>query len=272
MRNKLLPVTGIFLVAFLLLRLSFGALAAPAAQGQSYATPTPGPDGRIIYLVQEGDSCLRITLLTGVSMEYLRQTNHLDENCSIVTGQQLVIGIGGPAAASPTPGPSPTPTPLQPTPTPSSGGTAQVCVSLYNDGNGDGLRQANTDALGEYIPAGTEPIVEGGAISLTSLTGTYSQTLDTVGGYNPVCFIDVPEGEYSVSAAVPDGYNPTTVLSNTLKVSPGDTSHVGFGAQVKSQPMAESESGGRSPLLGILGALLLLVGIGLGVYAWRMKK
>ncbi len=272
MRNKLIPVIGILLVAFLLLRLSFGALAAPAAQAQTYATPTPGPDGRIIYVVQQDDNCLRISMLMGVSMEYLRQTNRLDADCTIVTGQQLVIGIGGPAAASPTPGPSPTPTPIPPTATPSSGGTAKVCVSLYNDGNGDGLRQANTDAQGEYIPTGTEPIVEGGAISLTSLTGTYSQTLDTVGGYDPVCFINVPEGEYSVSAAVPDGYNPTTILSNTLKVSPGDTSYVGFGAQAKSQPIAENESGGRSPLLGILGALILLVGIGLGGYAWRMKK
>lgn len=272
MRNKLLPVIGIFLVVFLLLRFSFAALAAPAAQGQTYATPTPGPDGRIIYVVQESDTCLRISLLTGVSMEYLRQTNHLDENCSIVTGQQLVIGIGGPAAASPTPGPSPTPTPILPTPTPSSGGAAEVCVALYNDGNGDGLRQANTDATGNYLPTGTEPIVEGGAISLTSLVGTYSQTLNTVGGYDPVCFTDVPTGEYSVSAAVPDGYNPTTVLNYSSKVAPGDAIYVSFGAQAKSQTPTESGSAARSPILGILGVLLLLVGIGLGIFAWRMKK
>lgn len=272
MRNKLIPVTGIFLVAFLLLRLSVDVMAASPVQGQTYATPTPGPDGRIIYIVQEDDNCLRISLLTGVSMEYLRQTNHLDENCTIRTGQELVIGIGAPPAASPTPGPSPTPTLSLPTATPASGGTAEVCVALYNDSNGDGLRQANTDALGNYIADGTEPIVAGGAISLTSLTGTYSRTLDTVEGYDPVCFTDVPAGNYSVSAAVPDGYNPTTALSSTLQVMPGDSIYVSFGAQVKSQTPTESGSVARSPLLGIAGALFLLAGIGLGVFAWRMRK
>jgi len=272
MRNKLLPVVGLLLVAFLLLRLSFAALAAPAAQVQTYSTPTPGADGRILYVVEEGDSCLRISLMTGVSMEYLRQTNHLDENCTIRTGQELVIGIGAPAAASPTPGPALTPTPGLPTATPPSGGTAEVCVALYNDSNGDGLRQANTDALGNYLPAGTEPIVAGGAISLTSLTGTYSRTLDTIEGYDPVCFTDVPDGKYSVSAAVPDGYNPTTVLNYSMEVIPGDTTYVSFGAQVKSQNPIESVSTGRVPILGIVGALLLLGGIGLGIFALRMRK
>jgi hypothetical protein len=270
MRLKPILAVGIFLAAVLLLRLSFGALAAPAYQ-VPYTTPTPGPDGRIIYIVQPGDTCTRITMLTGVSLEYLRQTNHLDENCKIMEGQRLVIGIGGPAAASLTPGPSPTPTPVLPTPTPSAGGTAQVCVALYDDLNGDGMRQANTDALGNYLANGTEPIVPGGAISLTSLTGTYSQTLNTAAGLDPVCFKDVPEGKYTVSAAVPDGYNPTTLQSDTVEVKPGDTTQVSFGAQAKVEPVPDQGSS-RSPLLGIFGVFFLLAGIGLGVYAWRMKK
>ena len=272
MRNKRILVIAVFLAAFLLLRLSFAALAAPAAQVQTYSTPTPGADGRIIYVVEEGDNCLRISLMTGVSMEFLRQTNHLDENCTIRVGQQLVIGIGVPAAALPTPGPSPTPTLALPSATPVSGGAVEVCVALYDDLNGDGLRQANTDALGNYLPTGTEPIVAGGAISLTSLTGTYSRTLDTVVGYDPVCFTDVPDGKYSVSAAVPDGYNPTTVLNYSLEVKPGDITYVSFGAQAKSVAPTESGSPTQSPILGIVGALLLLGGIGLGIFAWRMRK
>jgi hypothetical protein len=272
MRQKLLPLLVFLLLAFLLLRLPPAAQAAPSAQVQTYATPTPGADGRIVYVVQQGDSCLRIFLLTGVSMEYLRQTNHLNENCDIVTGQQLVLGIGAPAPASPTPGPSPTPPSSLPTATPASGGLAEVCVALYNDANGDGLRQANTDALEDYVADGTEPIIAGGAISLTSLTGTYSQTQDTAAGLAPVCFVDVPEGEYSVSAAVPDGYNATTVLNYSLEVQPGDTSFVSFGAQAKSQLPIEIETPKQTPLLGILGALLLLVGIGLGIFALRTRK
>lgn len=271
LKKKLSRVVALLLTLMLLSRLALNVHAAPSAQ-VTFTTPTPGADGRIIYTVQEGDSCLRISLLTGVSVDYLTQTNHLDVNCTIRSGQELVIGIGAPPAAPPTPGPSPTPTPSTPTATPVSGGLAEVCVALYNDSNGDGLRQANTDELGNYLADGTEPIVPGGAISLTSLSGVYSQTQTIAEGLDPVCFVDVPAGEYSVSAAVPDGFNPTTELDTTLQVLPGDTSFVNFGAQAKSHLPVASETQARSPLFGILGAVLLLVGIGLGIFAFRTRK
>ncbi|KAF0106413.1 MAG: hypothetical protein FD146_2584 [Anaerolineaceae bacterium] len=271
MKLKSVLAIGVFLAGLLLLSATFSALAAPPAQGTQYATPTPGPDGRIIYIVKSGDTCTSISLMTGVSQDYLRQTNHLNENCDLVEGQQLVIGIGGPAASSPTPGPSPVPTAALPTATPALTGSASVCVALFNDTNGDGMRQADTDAFDAYIVEGTEPIVLGGAVSLTSLTGPYSQTLDTVAGLDPVCFADVPGGKYTVSAAVPDGFNPTTTLSAEVEVGPGDSVYVNFGAQIKveTDPVDGEKS---SPLLGVFGALLLLAGIGLGVYAWRSKK
>ncbi|MBM3151278.1 MAG: LysM peptidoglycan-binding domain-containing protein [Chloroflexi bacterium] len=270
---KRTPLALVFSLVFLLLAgLSFNALAAGEAAplSQQYATPTPQPDGRIIYIVQPDDTCLRISLLTGVSVDYIRETNNLDEACTITPNQALVIGFGGPAFASATPALSVSPTPAAPTPTPFPGG-ADVCVALYEDLNGDAMRQADTDALGAYIPDVTEPVIAGGAVSLTGLSGGYSRTLDTLPGLDPVCFSDVPEGEYTVSAAVPDGYNPTTVLSNSITVTAGDTTLVAFGAQYGSQPQVE-EGGGRSPLLGVLGALLLLGGFGLGFYAWRTRK
>jgi len=272
MRKPLL-VTSLFLAAFMALWLAFEATASPALQVEQYATPTPGPDGRIIYIVQKGDDCTRISILTGVSIDFIRQTNRLDENCSIIEGQELVIGYGGPAVASPSPGPPPTPTAILPTPTAFTG-SAEVCVSLYEDVNGDGMRQADTDEFDNYIPGETEPTIEGGAASLTSLTGTYSQTMDTIAGYDPVCFADVPEGQYTISVAIPDGYNPTTVLNFTLEVKPGDRTFVGFGAQSKIQPapLPEEGEGGRSPVLGIFGAIFLLTGLGLGFYAWRLRR
>jgi hypothetical protein len=111
----------------------------------------------------------------------------------------------------------------------------------------------------------------GGAVSLTSLTGPYSQTLNTAVGLDPVCFTDVPGGKYTVSAAVPDGFNPTTVLSSEVEVNPGDSVYVNFGAQIKVETAPEVGKK-ASPLLGVFGALVLLVGIGLGVYAWRSRK
>jgi len=271
MKNKIILAIGIFLAGLLFLSMTFSALAAPSGQVSQYSTPTPGPDGRIIYIVKAGDTCTSVSLLNGVTQDYLRQTNHLDENCTLVEGQTLVLGIGGPAASSPTPGPSPIPTPILPTATPATSGSAKVCVALFNDVNGDGKRQADTDAFDNYIVEGTEPIVLGGAISLSGLDNPYSQTLDTLAGLDPVCFTDVPGGKYTVSAAVPDGFNPTTILTYELQVTPGDSVYVNFGAQLKVEttPTVEKKA---SPLLGVLGGIILLAGFGLGFYAWRMRK
>jgi hypothetical protein len=266
MKIRLLPFFGISLAMLLLFVMAASVLAAPAGQVQQYSTPTPGPDGRIIYIVKAGDNCTSISLMTGVPVDYLRQTNRLDENCSLAEGQNLVIGVGGPSAVTPTAGPAPTATVGPPTPTPISG-TAELCVLLYGDVNGDGLRQEE------------EFGVAGGAVSVTSANGTYSQTQQTVAQIDPdteepvrVCFGNMPPGEYTVSAAVPDAYNPTTALSYDLEVVPGNRAYVGFGAQPKAQVDVGPESSGRSPLLGILGAVILLTGVGLGVYVWRTIK
>jgi hypothetical protein len=260
-------LVGIFLlIGSLTAWFAAGVQAAPLSQVQQVNSPTPGPDGRILYIVQEGDNCGKISLLFGVSIEYLRVTNHLDENCTLQSGKAIMIGMGGPGASSPTPGPSPTPTPIPPTVTPQVGGLAQVCVLLYADLNGDGLRQS------------TEPAIAGGALSLTSLSGTYSKTLTTTvpsdpNAYQGTCFTDVPEGKYTVSAGVPDGYNPTTDMTSTLdEVRAGETINVDFGAQVKTSPQNSGDGAGRSPILGILGVLFLIGGVGLGVYAWRVMR
>jgi len=82
----------------------------------------------------------------------------------------------------------------------------------------------------------------------------------------------VPKGEYNVSAAAPDGYNPTINLSSTVDVTPGDTAFIDYGAQLKTGPEAGSSGEKTSPLLGILGALFLLGGIGLAVYVFFLMK
>jgi LysM domain len=271
MRIKLLAFC-LLVIGVLLVWVCFPASASPEPQTQ-YATPTAMPDGRIIYIVQAGDTCTRISLLTGVSVEFLRTTNQLNENCDLREGQQLLIGVGGPAAASPTPGPSPTPAPTQMTPTPGAGGTAEICVLMYVDTDGDGLRQE------------TEFGLDGGAISVVSGNGQYSRTLSSSSSLDVddqdqdgdteeplrACFTDLAPGAYTVSGGVPTGYNPTTVLNVIVEVAPGDTTYVDFGAQVQTVS-AEDGGKGTSPLLGVVGAALLLVGIGLGVYAFRILR
>jgi hypothetical protein len=238
------------------------AHAAPDAQ---FVTATPGPDGRILYTVVEGDNCGQVALLHGITVQQLRQFNtRLDENCTLTVGQQLVVGLA--SVNEPTAGPAPTlPSPTV-TATPVSG-TTEVCVLLFEDMNGDALRQE------------TEFGIEGGAVSLTNLNGSYSQTQNTSAAVDPdtlepvrACFIDVPSGEYNVSMAVPDEYNPTMLLSYTLTVKAGDRASIDFGAQSKTLTVSEptdSQEGSRSSILGIFGLLLLIGGVGLGYYAYR---
>jgi hypothetical protein len=265
---KTKPVLAIFLffIGVVFLWSKNPAAASPVEQ-VAYPSPTPGSDGRIIYIVKAGETCTQISLLYGVSVEYIRTTNLLDENCTLQEGQRLMIGVGEPTSASPTPNPFTTGLPPTPTGTPAVGGSAQVCVLVYNDANGDTLRQT------------AEGAIAGAAISLTSPDGKYSQTLTSVinadaTAYQGMCFADVPPGKYNVSAAAPDGYNPTINMTSSVDVGAGDSAYVDFGVQAKTvtETTAANSNKGPSPLLGIAGAALLLVGIGLGAYTWRMFR
>lgn len=230
------------------------------AQGTAFSTPTPLPDGRIIYIVQSGDSCFRISALTGIPIEQLRSLNRLGEDCALNEGQELLLGVGGPSGATPTPEVEATPTAgAAPTATPPPG-EARICVVLYNDINGDALRQ------------NTEPLLAGGALSISGASGQFSQTATTPGGTDPLCFERAPEGSYNISIAAPDNYNPTTQLNHAVFISAGEQMEIIFGAQqavaeLPAEP-GETESGPGS-LLGILGVGFLLAGLGLGVFAWR---
>lgn len=266
MKARLSFIILLIFVLLLFLGISLPVGAAPLAQG--FQTATPQPDGRILYFVQEGDSCSSVALKHGIGIAQLRQFNtRLDENCTLTINQQLVVGLA--VLEGPTPGPAPTSLPPTATTTPVSG-TTEVCVFLFDDMNGDALRQETEFGIG------------GGAVSLTNLNGSYSETQDTVSEIDPTleepvrtCFLDVPGGEYNVSVAVPDNYNATMLLSYTLTVKAGDRASIDFGAQSKTVTIndpAEQQEGGRSSVLGIFGILLLLGGAGLGYYAYRASQ
>ena len=255
------------LISLMLFGLWLPANAAPNLQ-QIIPTATPGADGRILYIVQPGDSCFRVAAIHGISVEQLRQLNSkLDENCRLIEGQELLISIVS-LAGTPTAGPSPTPAPPTASPTPFTG-TTEVCILLFNDINGNALREE------------TEPAVAGGAVSVTENNGEYSAAQDTIipadpAAYQGICFSNVPEGSYTISVGVPDTYNPTMELKYSLDINAGDRASVDFGIQSKQevigageQPVEEPKT---SPVFGIIGGLLLLGGAGLGYYAWRSGK
>jgi LysM repeat protein len=263
--KRSLYITALSLTLFLLASVSLTAQASGQIQLPQLFTPTPGADGTIIYTVQEGDSCYRIEALTGVPVAQLRALNRLDENCTLTPGQALKIGVGGPSAgATPTAGTDVTATPAQPSPTPSLG-EAVLCVLLYDDVNGDALRQD------------TETVIPNGAISVIGTSGQYSKTTETSTGIDPVCdtatlFEKVIQGTYNLSVAAPEGYNPTTQLNYTLDIKPGEIIFVAFGAQKggEAKPEEPVNQPGSNNWLGIAGGILLLTGAVLGIYAWQV--
>jgi len=269
MKMRFVFFASLFVIILLLLGLSLPSGAVVAApQPQGFATSTPGPDGRIIYIVKEGDTCSQVALLHGIAVTQLRQFNtRLDENCTLTPGQQLIVGLS--VSSLPTAGPATAPPTPTATLTPVSG-TTEVCILLFNDANGDALRQE------------TEFGIDGGAVSLTNVNGSYSKTENTTSAVDPdtlepvrACFVDVPQGDYNISMAVPDDYNPTMAVSYKLTVKAGDRASIDFGAQSKTVTVSDpaaTEGSGRSPLLGIFGLLLLLGGAGLGYYAYRSSQ
>ncbi|MFO8036030.1 MAG: LysM peptidoglycan-binding domain-containing protein [Anaerolineales bacterium] len=273
MKKWIIPGWHIWLLVILLFGFGFAFLgpvqAAPLAQMTPFPTPTPGSDGRIIYIVQPGDTLWRISAVTGISIPDLRDMNNLDPDDVVVIGQQLFLGTGGPAEEEETPIIDVSPTPSEPTQTPPPG-VGTLCVILFEDENGDSMRQEEEVSL------------PGGAINISNREGTVSITEDTpahspsAGESDYVCTEDLKEGEYNVSVAVPEGYNPTTSLNTAVTLEPGDTTYLTFGAQANSETAAEEapavEGPGNSPILGIIGVVMLLGGVGLGVYAIWFRK
>ncbi|GAB4523038.1 MAG: hypothetical protein Fur0018_05510 [Anaerolineales bacterium] len=243
-----------------------------------FPTPTPGPDGRILYTVQPDDTLWRVAAVSGLTVDELRSLNNLSADAIITPGQVLLLGIGGPAIFTPTPGPTVTPPSATPTATPETN-TALLCILLFDDQNGDAIRQ-DGEAV---IPGGKISILErSGALSLEAESGTQIEkdcNFNPYTGFDPALgfssFLEMPPGDYNVSVGVPEGYHPTTLMNYALRLAPGDQTYLDFGAQKDDlgQPAAPStpeNSGGSSAWLGILGGGLLLAGIGLALFANRL--
>ncbi len=276
MNKRILIGAAAVLLGFIIFIQGYHTLAAPLAQLTVFPTPTPGPDGKIIYIVQPNDTLWRISAITGVKIEKIRELNDLGVNDTILPGTKLLIGYAGPSGPTVVPGTIPTQALVTPSPT-SSPGWGILCVLLYNDLNGDSMRQE------------AEPSIAGGEISVSNRSGSVSLTAETPSGgiattiVDPTpqergytCFDQLTQGEYLISVAAPEGYNRTTELNETVNLQAGQTTEIAFGAQANSELEAQSaiipESPRKSPIMGILGGALLLAGLGLGVYATLLRR
>jgi hypothetical protein len=234
---------------------------APRLQPTPFLTPTPGPDGRIVYVVQKDDNLWTIAAIAGISVNELMALNGLQSGDVIIPGMQLELGLGGPVEPTPGPGASPSPSPAPLTPTPIFG-TGEICVVLFLDQNGNARLDEQEGPLA------------GGQVSVADLSGALAGEHSTDDNPDGYCFQDLEFGDYNVSAAAPPDHNPTTAMNLPVRLEPGDTKYVEFGAQPSAAiGGGPGQNGGdRSTLLGLLGVLLLLAAGGLGYVASRYRR
>ena len=256
MHKKSLKAFGLFAVILIAMLVFIPTTASVPMPQAVIATPTPQPDGRIIYTVKLNDTCISISLLMGISEQELRELNNLAaEDCQFIfVGQELLIGYKPEETAVPTTeaSPAPTATPFK--------GNGSVCVYLFNDENGNALAEE------------TELALAGGAVSITDRLNTVNLTGTTDDSGDALCFSEIPEGDYNISVAIPEGYNPTTVMNYALAIGAGEISTVDFGAQPCSSIRPAFAKDQPSPLLLVLGVFFIAAGIGLWFYVRRMQR
>ena len=256
MIKKIMHVFGFFFIALAVLVVFLPAVASAPLPQAVISTPTPGADGRIIYIIKENDTCVSIALTMGISEQTLRELNNLQgDDCQFLfVGTELLIGTK--------PADTPTPTseaPIVPTATPFKG-NGSICIYLFNDDNGNALAEE------------AELPLAGGAVSVTDRLGTVNQTGTTADTVEPLCFADIPEGDYNISVAIPEGYNPTTVMNYALTLGAGEVSTIDFGAQPGSGLRPAFGEERPSPLFLVLGFFFIAVGVGLWFYVRRMAQ
>jgi LysM repeat protein len=118
-----------------------------------------------------------------------------------------------PTSAS-TPAPSATPQAVSALPSELSATTGTLCFTVYRDDNLNGVRDTDETPL-----AGTQIVITGSGPA---------QRLDYDGAAGPLCQ-DLPPGQYNVTAALPDGYGPTTSGAVSVTLASGRRVKVAFG-------------------------------------------
>ena len=269
MKKFLFVIPVIVLFFTMLIASALSVMASPALQ-TDFVTATPNEFGRIYYTVTENDFSLwDISAKTGVDLQDIYQMNAdiSEQDPTIFIGQKIVIAIQTPEPTATVEGYVDTIN-LEPTSIPEGPGTGTICVLLYEDINGNAFREEE------------EPMMTEGAVSVSERNGQFTGAKNTIDDperddqYS--CFYELPEGNYTITMAIPDGFNSTKILHTTIDLTAGDEIFYNFGAQKSSDLIAQQQvspsEGGRSPLFGILGLGLILVGIGLGVFSFSLNR
>ncbi|MGB7540160.1 MAG: LysM peptidoglycan-binding domain-containing protein [Anaerolineales bacterium] len=253
--------SSILIAVFLLTIAAIPALAGPseraALQPTAYQTATPLADGRILYTVQDNDTLWKISAITGVPIDELERLNNIRREDPLQVGTVLILRVVTPTHAEPTLAflPSATPSPLPVT------GKGTICVSFFNDINGDGSQEEATEGL-----------VPGGQVSVALADGTEVGNHTIADTTQEDCFVDIPAGEYRIAAAAPKNFNPTGEMNKSLTLEPGATAKISFAVQTNSPERPNDGGGGSGSLwVGLIG-LALLGGAGFTVYTMMKPR
>lgn len=244
------------------------ATPVPACQPAPFVMPTAQADGRIIYTVKSCDSLWSIAANVGLTLEQIKAMNNLSST-TVTVGQQIIVGTttpSNPPTAVPTatlegqlpPTAVPEATAVANVP-PAGVATGSVCVLLYDDANGNGLRDSGEG----LVPGGQFTVTNGAGAPVDGYTTSGTET-------EPRCFDDLVADSYTISVGIPTGYNPTTSTSFPLPLESDSLVNLEFGAQ-KSASAGSSATGGlsdngrlRTALFGAAGIVFLLLAAGVG--------
>ncbi len=238
-----------------------------------FFTPTPNAEGKIIYVVQPGNTIIDICGVIGrgsdpTCITDIEKWNGLSSSI-ISVGQQLIVAeSAGPPptptaapteplpTAAPTDANAPTAAPTvdltapAPTATAPGGGAGSICVTLYNDANGNGVLD------------GGEGLVAGGQFALLDINAsTTVQTYTTDGASEPHCFEALASGSYRISSTAPAGYKATTRSDWDLTLAAGSTANLEFGAQSTGGTATPGGSGSSTGNSALLRAVLAAAGV-----------
>ncbi len=283
-KNKYESIAAIILISviFSLFGLIIARVGNVNAQDPVFQTPTPDAQGYVYHTVTAEDfACWNIAEKYKIDVQELIRLNSniLDDNCVIYPGMKLLVAIITATAIPPTPTPLPEqptvppqetqptqpPAVIEPEPT-AMLDTGKICIVLFHDLDGNGMRTEG------------ESYLYGGEVSINDRVGTVSRVGTTVAGdpetTKPMCFEQLPPGEYNISIAVPDGFNSTTATTHALSVVSGETLTIDFGAQEATPSSLEQDTAPNSKILPVflVGLVILLAGIGLLIYMLRSRR
>jgi len=229
--------------------------AGPTATPQP--TPTPRADGAVVHIVQSGDSFWGLAIQYAGVMgltpeEAVTAIQELNNNPTFINpGDELIIVPPSQTAVDPTETPAeadvtptaeaentPEPT-AEPTSEPVAGNTGintvtnpntanGICVSAYQDTNGDAQRNKET-----------EPLMADVAVSVFQ-GGKNVASYVTDGLEEFYCFENLNADTYQVQAFPPAGYQTTTPESWAVAVSEGVIIPVSFGLTAAPQTVADA--------------------------------